>query len=287
MSASQGVDLYGEYNKNIYGSPFFDLSSFYMPSSFKKFFEWSRHFFLTNNLIAPVVNQLSRYPITDLIYNTESDDIRKVYKAIYEDILHMHATLIEIGLDYHTYGNAFISLNLPFKRALICPKCKVRFDIKDVKYKFRLDKVSFEGVCDSCKKLVKYIPKDEIIKLPKKMRIVRYYPGNIFIKYNSLTGETQYQYKIPSKDRKQIKSGDKFFIENTPLQYLHAVSKNAMVIFRDDRLFHFKRSNIAGSDMEWGIPIILPAMKKAFYLQILQRAQEAIAIQHIVPLTIL
>lgn len=284
---SSTLSLYDEYAQRVYASPFFDLSNFYMPRNFKQFFTWCKYYYTTNGLIAPVVQQMARYPITDLTYGTKENDIRKVYKTIYEDVLDIRAKLIEIGLDYYTYGNAFVSLNLPFKRILICPSCKTRFDADDVKYKFDFKKVKFSGTCSKCKKNVVYMAIDEGERLLKKLRIVRYDPMDIFIKYNPYTGETQYQYRVPKSHISTIKQGDRFIIDKTPLMYLEAISKNSKIIFKEDRIFHFKRSTISGMNMEWGIPLILPALKKAFYLQILQKAQEAIAIQHIIPLTVL
>lgn len=281
------IDLYTEYQTRIYQSPFFDLSNFYMPKDFKKFFQWARYYFLTNGLINPVISQMARYPVTGLTYLTEDEDIRKIYKIVLEDYLNLQSNLVSIGEDYYTYGNAFATIHIPFHRILICPACRVRFEADDIEYKFDIWQMRFHGNCKACKKQVDYIAKDEMVKLPKKFRIVKYYPGDIYIKYNSLTGDTQYQYRVPLSDEAHIKTGDRFYIENTPLMYLKAVAKKAKIIFKNDRLFHFKRDNIAGANMEWGIPLLMPALKKAFYLQILQKAQESIAIQHIIPLNVL
>jgi hypothetical protein len=48
-----------------------------------------------------------------------------------------------------------------------------------------------------------------------------------------------------------------------------------------------KRHTLAEEDEAWGKPLILAAMRDAFYLQILRKANEAISFQYIVPLTIL
>lgn len=276
---------YDDYAGRMYASPFFDLSNFYMPKNFKKFFQWAGWFFQTNNIISPVVYQMARYPITSLTYSTKEDKMRKVYKNIFEDYLSIQSTLISIGLDFFTFGNAFCTLHIPFKRRLFCPKCKTKSDADDIDYKFSLQGTKFKGVCPSCKSHVEFIPKDELIKVAKEFRIVRYYPGNIDIKYNSTSGESEYHYNIPREDVKAVTSGDKFHINTTPLIYLKAIEKKAAIVFKKNRLFHFKRDNISGANMKWGMPLVLPALKKAFYLQILQKAQEAIAMQHITPLT--
>jgi hypothetical protein len=131
-----GVDLYTEYQSRIYASPFFDLSNFYMPKDFKKFFQWARYYFMTNSLISPVISQMSRYPVTGLTYLTEDEDVRKIYKVILEDYLNLQSTMVSLGQDFYTYGNAFCTLHMPFKRIFICPVCKTRFDAEQVEYKF-------------------------------------------------------------------------------------------------------------------------------------------------------
>lgn len=286
MSTST-TELYDAYSKKIYSSPFFDVSSFYMPTDFKQFFKWARFYFLTNQLIHPVIQQMSRYPVTSLTYNSKDNKTRELYKIMFEDILDIQKTMMALGLDYYTYGNAFAALQIPFNRILICPICKTRYDAKNIEYKYNYGKVEFKGTCQECKKQVAYIPKDEGVKLLKRFKISRYYPGDIEINYNYINGASQYQYIIPKMQEDAIKKNDKFQIETTPLIFLHAIAKRRRVILDSSKIFHFKRENISGMNMEWGVPILLPAMKKAFYLQILQKAQEAIAMQHIVPLTIL
>ena len=49
-------------------------------------------------------------------------------------------------------------------------------------------------------------------------------------------------------------------------------------------IFHFKRPTLAEQDMGWGKPLIIHSMSRMFYLYVLRRAQEAIALQRILPL---
>jgi hypothetical protein len=228
---------------------------------------------------------MARYPITSLTYSTKSDKERKAYKNIFEDYLSIQSSLISIGLDFFTYGNAFCSLYIPFKRKLFCKSCKTKSDADDVDYKFELRGLRFYGRCPNCKRAVDFVPKDEMMKIPEKFKIVKYYPGDIEIDYNNTSGKTRYLYNVPKETKDAIKKGSKFHVNATELIYLKAIEKNTQIIFNNDRLFHFKRDSISGPNMKWGMPLILPALKKAFYLQILQKAQEAIAIQHITPLT--
>ena len=59
------------------------------------------------------------------------------------------------------------------------------------------------------------------------------------------------------------------------------------VIFSKDNFFHMRRPTLATQDRGWGTPLLLPVLKDTFYLQIMKKAQEAILLEHIVPLRVL
>jgi len=48
-----------------------------------------------------------------------------------------------------------------------------------------------------------------------------------------------------------------------------------------------RRPTLATQDRGWGTPLLLPVLKDTFYLQLMKKAQEAILLEHIVPLRIL
>src|SRR5690606_35126205 len=53
--------------------------------------------------------------------------------------------------------------------------------------------------------------------------------------------------------------------------------------FNDDNFRHLRRPTLAEQDQGWGKPLIIHVLKDMFYLYTLRRAQEAIALEHIVP----
>src|SRR5690606_6737347 len=68
---------------------------------------------------------------------------------------------------------------------------------------------------------------------------------------------------------------------------VEAMRRNKFIRFTDDNVFVMRRPIISQKDNGWGMPLILPVLKDAFYLQVLRKAQEAIAQEHIIPLRIL
>ena len=289
------ANLLDDHTKKLYGDPFFDLSNFYMPKSYKKFFKWTRFFFMTNAIVGPTIVQMAVYPVTNTTYSPvkedqpKFDETKHLYKMIFEDVLRIKSEMIQVGIDYFTYGNAFVMVSIPFRRMFKCPVCGSMFSARDTKYKYNSQKATFSGKCKNrkCRKSVTFRVEEKNVDLPKRCKIVRLYPGDVNIRHNPMTGESQYHYKVPGRDSAPIKRGNKFLIDTTPMLNLKAIAKNAPIKLDEEKVFHFKRPNISGINQEWGMPLPLPALKKLFYMQILQKAQEAVAIQHIVPLVML
>lgn len=266
----------------IYPSPFFDVAQSYMPPTVKELLKWCAYFFYTDPLLGSVVYKIAEYPITDFIYNSEDEYVRKRWKDVLEEILNIKPFLIEIGLDFFTFGNAFISINLPFKRLIRCSNCKHQEDIKEVKYKFK--SWEFHYKCPSCKEEVVGKTKDVPVKSPQDINFIRWDPKNIEIEYNPLTGKSRYRYRVPNKIRRAIMQGKADILNDIPWIFINAVKSNKDIILSPRNLFHFKRPTLAEQDQGWGKPLILHSMKRLFYLYVLRRAQEAIALQRILPL---
>jgi len=106
----------------------------------------------------------------------------------------------------------------------------------------------------------------------------------VLFRSNPLTGRTKYRYKIPNKTRRDILQGRKDLMAEIPYIFVQAVKEKKDIVLSDKNLFHFKRPTLAEQDMGWGKPIILHSLKRLFYLYVLRRAQEAIALQRILPL---
>ena len=266
----------------VYPSPFFDIAQTYLPPTIKELFKYCSYFFYTDPLLGSVVYKIAEYPVTDFIYNDGDEHVRAKWKHILEDVLNLKPFLIEVGLDYFTFGNAFISINFPFKRLLECPECGHNASINDITHQFK--KWEFIYECPKCKELVSGKIKDVPMKTVKDVNFIRWDPKNIEIEFNPLTGKSLYRYKIPSKIKKAILGGKPEVVNGIPWIFIQAIKKNRDLYLDEKNLFHFKRPTLAEQDQGWGKPLILHSMKRLFYLYVLRRAQEAIALGRILPL---
>jgi len=282
----------GQPGRFKYPNPYFDIASTYVPPSIKTLFKYTKYFYYSNSIISPIIYKLSEYPITHLVYekapNEESlaPKTKRIWKKMLEENLKVRRFQIEANLDYNVYGNCFVSIFYPFIRMLECPSCKKKTNVKKMDWKFT--RWAFRGNCPKCKAAdVEFKVVDKTIKNRKQVRLVRWNPQNISIDYNAITGESNYIYQTPNREKKNIMAGKKGYVDTVPWVFVEAAKAGKNVELESENLFHFKRASISDSDMGWGMPIVMPVIKDAYYLQVLRKGQEAIAVEHIVPLRIL
>ncbi len=279
---TQGGQFHGSLR---YPSPFFDIGHTFLPSTFDQLFKWCRYYFLVNPLINAVTYKMAEYPITPLIFEMEDVTSRKKWEKIAETQLKLRAFQVEVGLDYFCYGNAFITIHFPFEKLLICTNCKHEVKIERAAYKFK--NLNYHLSCEKCKETTEAKVHDHYVKNLKGIRLIRWNPENIRPEHNDVTGKTEYFFMLPQVIRNDILMGKRHIVETVPKIYIEALKESKTIRFNEGQVFHLKRPTIAQKDMGWGMPLILPVLKDTYYLQILRKAQEAIAQQHIVPLRIL
>ena len=277
-SPTQGVN---------YPSPFFDVAHTYLPVTVKALFKWCRYYFLTNPLINAAVFKLSEYPVTDIIIDHPSSEVKKKYTEYFQDHLRYNAFRIETGLDYHCYGNSCVSLGFPFKKHLYCQQCSFRDEAAKIRANWIFTNSQFRLTCPSCGYVGDAVAKDAYYKNASGIKTIRWNPEDIEITYNDISGEYTYFYTIPATVRNDIVIGRKDIVEGIPQVFIQAMREQKGVIFSKDNFFHLRRPTLATQDRGWGIPLLLPVLKDTFYLQVMKKAQEAILLEHIVPLRIL
>lgn len=270
----------------VYPSPFFDIAQTYMPPTVKELFKWCKYFFYKDPMIGSVVTKIAEYPVTNFVYNANEKHVRDEWKELLEDTLNMKPFLIEIGLDYFCFGNAFISINLPFVRWLKCPSksCGSIKKLSDESVDFTFRNYEFHMTCQSCGLAAVAKIVDRPVRDRTGINFVRWDPANIDINYNPITGKSKYRYRIPNKIRQAIMQGNREILIDIPEIFLKALKKKRDIALSEQNLFHFKRPTLAEQDMGWGKPLIIHSMGRMFYLYVLRRAQEAIAMQRIMPL---
>lgn len=272
-------------NRFFYQSPYQDIAQSYLPTTVKELFQYTKFYYRTNAVIAPIIDKLAEYPITNFVIENEDVDFREKVQAFLSD-LELRETLIGMGQDWGVYGNSFVSIIYPFTRMIICAKCKNEKNIEHFdQWKYKDGR--WLMYCHECKIYGPATIRDNWIADQKKIKLHRWKVEQIDIQYNDFNGDSKYYYRISPGQRKKIKGGERHYIAKTPKVFLDAVKTGKDVLLNQDNLFHFKRSSIADELGAWGMPIMYPALKEAFHWTMMRKANEAIAMQYIVPLTIL
>lgn len=270
-----------------YPSPFFDVAHTYLPVTVKQLFRWCRYYFLTNPLINATVFKLSEYPVTDIIVDHDSPEVKKRWTEYFHDQLRIRAFQVEGGLDYNCYGNGMFSIGYPFKKYLYCRSCDFRDDASKIRAHWSFTNYNFRLTCPRCHQIGDAQAQDYFYKNPSGIKVIRWNPEDVEITYNDITGDYTYYYTIPPVVRNDIIIGRKDIVEAIPQVFIQAMREMKGVVFNKDNFFHMRRPTLATQDRGWGIPLLLPVLKDTFYLQVMKKAQEAILLEHIVPLRIL
>lgn len=283
----QGSEEYYAGSRIKYPNPFFDLANSYVPNNIKSLFKYCRGFYYSNGFIRNIITKLTEYPITDILFETDLDPEtkRKYYDALRHH-LKIKQLLIEIGLDYYTFGNAFVSANMRFKRYLKCTneQCGELHPISNIEKHWKFKNFEFHGTCPTCLQENKpFRVEDEYIKNIESFNFIRWAPEQIDIDYDDTTGESIYYYRISNARKKKILSGNQKTVAKTPLLFIQALKEKKLIQLDISNLYHFKRPTLAEENMAWGKPAILPALKDLYYMQTLIRGNEAVAHEHIVP----
>lgn len=270
-----------------YPNPFFDLAHTYLPSTVKQLFQWCRFYYLTNPLIAAVVNKMAEYPVTDMVIDTDSTGLKDRWEGYFEEDLQLRSSLMDIGLFFNCYGNAIISLSHPFIKWLKCERCKTEVQATKATYTFRSGK--FYLKCKSCGHDGNAEVRDQFLKTPHNTRLILWNPEDIDIRYNDLTGGTNYYYTLPGYLKNAIMLGKRDIVDHAPQVFIDAVEKRKAVVLDPDNVYHLRRPSILTGKLNrgWGTPPLMPVLKDTFYLQLMKKSQESVLLERMLPLNVL
>lgn len=267
-----------------YPSPFFDIGHTYLPPSQKALLRWCRYYYLTNPLINTVIHKMAEYPVTEIVLDEKNARVKERWE---ETLTHLRIRpfQIEAGLDYFTYGICAVTIHFPFTKWLQCRNCGHKDKAKNIYYKWR----NWDYYID-CSKCGNYAPakvQDFYERDLRRIRLMRWNPEYMNVEPGFAGADPVYTFELPLQIRNDIILGKKTTLDTVPDVFIEAMRRNKFIRFADENIFVFKRPIISQKDEGWGMPLIMPVLKDTFYLQILRKAQEAIAQEHIVPLRVL
>lgn len=270
-------------------NPFLDLASLYTPKTIKELFPLIEHYALTNGIIATAITKMAKYPVTQIVYDDENEDLVDWWKHVLEDILRFPERLSDVYQNFLAYGNVFGSVRFPTRKEAICPHCKSLFDLASPHIRLKINKGNLTvEYCPVCQALTPELEIQDTTELDiERVGVILWSPNNIGIDYNKFTGESKYEYAIDPEDKVKISSmmypKDKLLSINQ--KYIEAAlsKEDRVVVFSNKSIFHMKLPSLAGVDPCWGQPPCLALIKDLYYLQTIKKANEAIMNGYMVP----
>lgn len=271
-------------------SPFSTYSRTLYPRTVNEMFDWAEWLWSHNGMYSQAVRKSVRYFITDLeIQGTNGHPIAHDTRRKYEDTLnltyHIKEQLGLVGDDIIGMGNSFTSALMPISRQLTCPKCGFTSPLSLVDYSF--ESFKFKGVCPGCDTRVTFKRVDQLRPdNGQEVKFIRWNPRNIIIDYCPITNYAEYYLDIPDEWKSIVKKGDPVWLEQLPWEFVEAVEKNKYFKFNREYFLHLKIA--PGSTMTdvmkgWGVPLFMNEFEQVVHIQILDRFNEAIVLDHLMP----
>jgi hypothetical protein len=263
-------------------NPFFDLASTYTPPTVKALFGFCRHFHLTHGIINAINSKAAQYPITDLLLSHRDKPVVEKWDQLMNGNLNYRVHQFEFNIDYFVYGNTFISPSLPFNKVLHCGSCNAENDALKTRANWRYNSQGFWLSCPKCGQTGFAKASDHYYPRQSDFSLVRWNPELVSIFQNEATGRLDYTLDFTADFKNGIAMGRKDLVATTPQAILEAVKQQRTLVFDTQSVFHMRRPGLSGMG-RWGIPLMMPVLKDAFFMQIMKKAQESVLLTHLVP----
>lgn len=281
-------DMFGLTPSNP--SPLFQYLQGFLPRKLKDSIRLCEFLVYNSPQISAALTKLSDYSITEVVYETQAAQTKEQLKELFEDQLRIKSTLKACSRDRLIYGNSFVSVYLPFLRLLPCKGCKSKKNIKKVSYKYKWKQQCFTWTCASCKMANStHVDdlEDRALSTTRGINVIRFDPKLVDIEYNPITGQSLYYLTLPKDMKTKVQAGTKHMLNTMPIGFLKSIKEDRIFQFAEDQIFHMKIDAPAGIDQQWGLSPLIATMKHYFFLEVLRKAQEAIALEHMVPFRVL
>ncbi|MEM2174092.1 MAG: hypothetical protein QXI58_00505 [Candidatus Micrarchaeia archaeon] len=282
-----------------YPSPFLDIATLALniPKQDVDKFCWLVS--ILDPIIGPIIRKLAKYAITQILVDTTDSELKDAFEHLINKI-ELQNHLIQIGLDYHTYGNAFVSILYPFRRFFRCDGCNNNFDISQIKnitqLSYKKDRLVFIGYCPFCKTKrtieIITIRNSENLRLANfnnEVKLIHWAPPQIDIEYIPSVNFSIYYYTLSKTEKNMILQGNPYALKYMHEEFIKAALKGKKLEITTMNMFHFKFPTPTSVDFfpGWGLSPILNVIKLVYYAQILRKANEVIAWEHILPLRLI
>lgn len=289
-------------NREGFANPFADMASMYLPNNIKNALQLCEFLFNRNSTYRSAMDRVCSYFVTEVEVNsppgqTTSDDERDKCREYLHDGLGILPKVQQGLWNRICYGNTFFSLVVPFKRMLVCkrPRCGTQYALTEVAdpknqktFHYKFQNYEFHATCPKCQYTGEWDVFDIDEKDEGRVKIKIWNPKEIEIRHDLYTDDRAYLWRIPEDYKRDIASGDIHHLERVSKEVLKAIKGNQLFKFNDDVIYHMHEPVVAGLNTRgWGIPRSIINFSDIYYVEVLRRHNEAIALDYVIPLRLI
>lgn len=289
------------YGFGQYPDPFNTVASQTMPRSIAEALRWCERSVTVDITMAQALQRVASYFVTDVEVTSGTTGGKvapRADKEQFEEFLHsnlrIRSTLVRIAYELLVYGIVFNSLEVPFRRLLSCQMCRSLtmpmsrvVDTPEMKFKYDAAKVHFMATCPACGNRSPWKVVDRYKGAESSCRVQIWSVHDMEINYHTQSGDQQYIWNVPERERRLIRDGRAFHLERTPIEVLHAVASSGKILFDDGYIHKMCLPWLSGVDSAgWGMGRPLMAYRQSWYNQALSRINESIGLDHTAPLRV-
>ena len=269
------------------------------PRTVEQILMWSDELWRHHGLYSQAIHRAVRYFMTKTeIFGSDVDwKTRENYQKTLDENFDLLGEAAQVGDDYIGWGNSFTSTYFPFRRALRCPVCGTSRDLEKIhgSYTFNKGDATFSGQCfnKKCRRSVTFEVSDRLRQDDSlRIRVNRWPPQLVRLKKHVMSAKTVVRVNVREYRwlADPILQGDVLSLEDTPLEIMEAVCRNRPFEFAQDRIFHMT-GEVAASEMPivkgWGLPLFMSEFETALMLVILDRYNEIILSDYLVPFRVI
>lgn len=292
-------DLTHVSGADFYRSPYASYATNDTPVGWRNVLLWCQNLFCTNGTIRTALDRVVSYFLTDIDIGAATaqdymseDEIEKWQRQFKS--MDMLGVTRRANLDMKCYGTYFVSLQVPFLRFLTCPQCGLRVAFKEFttnsRYNYRFSQFEFVGQCpvSRCRYSGNFKVVDEPNNRQDDLSFKLWSPLEIEIVYDLSTDEMEFVWRIPEDYKNQIRNGKLFNLERVSMPVLQAIKNNQLYKFNKDMLFVGREMGPTGLRTRgWGFSPLLYNSRMVWYVELLQRYNEALALDYIVPIRVI
>ncbi len=278
--------MYGGGRKSV-EMPWLDYGTTAMPDSQELIMWWAQYLWNADGNYRTAFQRVGSHFITEIEFPELETEEENEYKDLFLKHLNYRRELQSCSDDYLAYGNVFCSIYLPFQRFLRCrnTKCGYEQPVNRAPYKIAFEHTGVvwnrKRPCPLCGNNKPFQCQDRPDPDISRLKLKRYSPFEIQMAMNPFSLRKDIYWKIPAEDRRDILSGADIYIHDTPMDVLEAVAKNADFLFNEEMIFHLDETIISGMRTRgWGIPRAISNFRLAWLMQVVNRADQAIALDY-------